>query len=314
MPPPREGALVFTSRHRAFQLILSSGFSVSGQSAPNEQHNTLEITHYVSAGLALHHIIKSNCWLLTWTSSRVSILYRESLLVLPERHWMLLRAEDVNAGGFQDFRGLVFVMPEVSMSPHDHKLLARQTMDLTPSNGWGRLLGGYLESLDADTLRLVAREDSGCALIEQQVMALLRRALLERADTVQPRGRPASRASGTKSRGELLFKDICIWITDNYVNPDMSSDLVAKHFNVSSRYIQNLFAKYGEGATFVSFLREKRLQRARDMLTNLEHANQNISEICWNCGFSDPVYFGKAFRDFFGITPGQARRQSFGQQ
>src|SRR3546814_431566 len=104
--------------------------------------------------------------------------------------------------------------------------------------------------------------------------------------------------------------NICAWVTDNFVNPEMTSELVADHFHISSRYIQNLFAKYGGGTTFVSFLREKRLRHAWGMLVSVAHAHQNISEICWNCGFSDPVYFGKIFREFFGTTPGQMRRQA----
>src|SRR3546814_8034090 len=48
-----------------------------------------------------------------------------------------------------------------------------------------------------------------------------------------------------QNRGELLYKNICAWVTDNFVNPEMTSELVADHFHISSRYIQNLFAKYG---------------------------------------------------------------------
>src|SRR3546814_17770706 len=71
-----------------------------------------------------------------------------------------------------------------------------------------------------------------------------------------------------QNRGELLYKNICAWVTDNFVNPEMTSELVADHFHISSRYIQNLFAKYGGGTTFVSFLREKRLRHAWGMLVS----------------------------------------------
>uniref|UniRef100_UPI00333EB6EA helix-turn-helix domain-containing protein n=1 Tax=Castellaniella defragrans TaxID=75697 RepID=UPI00333EB6EA len=304
------GALAFKVRNRAFQMLISYGPGGWGRSVPeNDDTSAIEITPYPSVDFALQYIAGPDCWLLACARNQISIVYRDSLLIVPEHQWILLRADDVDADGFQDFCGSLLLMPMASISPHDRKLLVRQAGVATFCNGWGRLLGAYLESLDLDTLRVVGREESGWSLVEHQVMALLRRALLERLGNLRFWSRRGAEAPGTQSRGEWLFKNICDWMANNYTNPDINSEFVASHFNVSPRYIQNLFSRYGEGATFVSFLREKRLRRAWEMLVDVEYAHQNISEICWNCGFSDPVYFGKMFRGFFGVTPGQARRQ-----
>jgi len=305
------GALVFSSRERAFQVLVAEGFDASLQIDPqDETPKPFQPARYASAGVALRHVATADSWVLAYPRQRIGVLSRDALLVLPERQLILLRGDEVNAGSFQDFKGVLLVLRDTSLSPHDRKLLARQPQNANFSNGWGRLLGAYLETLDAATLCFVGREESGGALIEQQITALLRRALLEQVNGMRW-SRRESADNRAKSRGELLFKNICAWVADNFAMPEMTSELVANHFHVSPRYIQNLFSKYGDGTTFVSFLREKRLRHAWDMLVGAQYAHQNISEICWTCGFSDPVYFGKIFRDFFGMTPGQARRQAF---
>lgn len=267
------------------------------------------VHRFASAGMALHHLVKDDSWLLVRADRRISIFFRDSLKILPEGELVLFKGEDINAAAFQDFKGIILIMSGSSMSPYDRSLLTRHASTACFKSGWGRLLGSYLESLDCKTLCVVTKDASGRNVIEQQIMAMMRRALLERLNGVRSWSKKDGDGSGVQSRGELLFKKICSWISENHSNPEMSSEFVAEHFGISSRYIQNLFSKYGKGYTFVSFLREKRMQRAWDMITGVEHAHQNISEICWNCGFSDPVYFGKTFRAYFGMTPGQARRQ-----
>ncbi|MFN8302101.1 MAG: ATP-binding protein [Saprospiraceae bacterium] len=55
----------------------------------------------------------------------------------------------------------------------------------------------------------------------------------------------------------------------------------------------------------VEFIRNFRLQRAREML---EAGTGNVSEICYDVGFNSPAYFSKAFKDAFGISPSEVRK------
>jgi signal transduction histidine kinase/CheY-like chemotaxis protein/AraC-like DNA-binding protein/ligand-binding sensor domain-containing protein len=54
------------------------------------------------------------------------------------------------------------------------------------------------------------------------------------------------------------------------------------------------------------FIRNIRLQKAMDLLTNTDDAIANISAIC---GFSDASYFGKVFKKELGMTPQAWRRR-----
>jgi len=304
------GALVFNLRKGGADLLLCNGFDSSDPSGPRWKA-VADGARHASAGVALQQLITLDSWLLVYARQRITVLSSGALLVLPERRLALLRGEEVNCGSFQDFHGTVLLMRGTAMSPQDRKLLGQRSADVRFESAWSRLLAAYLDALDAATLAFISREESGGSLVEQQVLSLLRRALRERSVGARPWLHGAAAASRAQSRGELLYQNICGWVADNYAMAEMSSELAADHFQVSPRYVQNLFSRYGGGVTFVSFLRDKRLGRAMEMLADPRHAHQNISEICWNCGFTDPVYFGKVFREKFGMTPGQARRQGF---
>ncbi|MDB5447906.1 MAG: helix-turn-helix protein, partial [Phenylobacterium sp.] len=50
-----------------------------------------------------------------------------------------------------------------------------------------------------------------------------------------------------------------------------------------------------------------------DLAANLKH-QLSISEICYRWGFSDPAYFSRTFRDQFGVSPREFRKNPFGAQ
>ena len=50
-----------------------------------------------------------------------------------------------------------------------------------------------------------------------------------------------------------------------------------------------------------------RLNRARNMLAS---GKKDITEVARSCGFADRYQFSKAYKQFFGITPGAFRRHT----
>jgi len=304
----RSGGLRPNASKRAIQVLASARAEhVHGSGAGIKAGQAIDIPRSTTRAAAARPIGVSGAWLLIYARRRTDLVCSGSVLSLPEHELVLRRSADVDPAGLEGFPGTVLLMPEAPMSPYDKKLFARQARSARFDSAWGRLLRGYLGSLDAETLDLVGKDESDWALVEQHIMALLRRALSDPVNA-RPWGQRDAHAKDTRSRGELLFEEICTWIAVNFSNPEISTDYVASHFQITPRYIQSLFNSYGDGATFVSFLREKRLRSAWAALSAPGHAPQTISEVCWNCGFADPVHFGKAFREFFGVTPSQARR------
>ena len=54
------------------------------------------------------------------------------------------------------------------------------------------------------------------------------------------------------------------------------------------------------------FIREVRLQKGMKMLKETE---LTVSEISYEVGFSNTSYFIKCFRDYYGCSPGEARKK-----
>ena len=52
---------------------------------------------------------------------------------------------------------------------------------------------------------------------------------------------------------------------------------------------------------------KQRLWRSRRMLADPRLAHQTIGDIAAACGFSDPSYFGRRFRQLFGVAPSAIR-------
>ena len=72
------------------------------------------------------------------------------------------------------------------------------------------------------------------------------------------------------------------------------------------QYVRSLF--YQEGTSFSDFVREQRLARAHERLTDRRCAHHTISRIAFDAGFQDLSWFNQAFRRRYGATPSEVRR------
>ena len=75
---------------------------------------------------------------------------------------------------------------------------------------------------------------------------------------------------------------------------DMAS-ATAKSVSGLNRKMKSLF-----GVTPAEFLRSARLEHAGKLLKG---SDLPIVEVARMCGFSDPKYFGKCFRQKYGVSP-----------
>lgn len=73
---------------------------------------------------------------------------------------------------------------------------------------------------------------------------------------------------------------------------------------MSSSYFSQCF-KDIIGQTYTDYLREIRMERAKEYLRNSTKTIQWISE---KVGYNDEKYFSRLFRDYVGVLPSEYRR------
>ncbi len=93
-------------------------------------------------------------------------------------------------------------------------------------------------------------------------------------------------------------------IHKNYQNPNYDLNAYMESLPFSTDYLRQLF-KRQLGTTPHAYLSEYRLQSVASLLSALPKATVNISDIAQSCGFSDPLYMSRVFKNKFGVSPSQ---------
>ena len=89
------------------------------------------------------------------------------------------------------------------------------------------------------------------------------------------------------------------FVEQNLGNSDADVGQMAEACAVSRSVLQRK-VKSMMGVTPADFLREARLKRAGQMLRSTE---LTVSEVAFRCGFSDPKYFSRCFKQSTGLSP-----------
>lgn len=89
----------------------------------------------------------------------------------------------------------------------------------------------------------------------------------------------------------------------NYSNNALSVDVLAKDMAVSQSTLGRKL-KSLVGKTAVDLLTEFRLNKAKQMLKEKTEETQ-IGDIAYKVGFSDPSYFSKKYKEYFGHSPSE---------
>lgn len=96
------------------------------------------------------------------------------------------------------------------------------------------------------------------------------------------------------------------YIQDNYSDEDITLNSVASHVNVSPNHLSAMFSQK-TGQTFVKYLTDIRMNRAKELL---KCTNKRSNEISEEIGYKDPHYFSHIFKKNVGCTPLQYRERS----
>ena len=106
------------------------------------------------------------------------------------------------------------------------------------------------------------------------------------------------------SNEQEFIKQIDEYIHENIMNCNLNAVMLAEHLIMSTttlnRRINNI-----TGTNTTNYIRQRKLARARYLLTN---SKMSMGEIQVVCGFESPSYFSRAFKAEFGESPTDYRK------
>ena len=95
------------------------------------------------------------------------------------------------------------------------------------------------------------------------------------------------------------------YIQKHYNDEQISLNMVAASVNISPNHFSRIFSQEG-GSTFVEYLTEIRMEKAKELLT---HSNIKVSDVGYEVGYRDSHYFYYLFKKLQGCTPKDYRAQ-----
>lgn len=108
---------------------------------------------------------------------------------------------------------------------------------------------------------------------------------------------------GTINTIHPTIKKVIIYINRNY-SEELSGQMIAEEFMINSSYLSFLFKKE-TGMNLNSFINICRLKNGKKMLLE---TTKRVNEIAYECGFYNSSYFSEQFKNYYGISPTEARR------
>ena len=96
------------------------------------------------------------------------------------------------------------------------------------------------------------------------------------------------------------------YIDDNFSDDELSLNKLAAHVNFSPNHLSAVF-RQETGQTFIKYLTDYRLEKAKEMLLGTSKKSAEISLLV---GYKDPHYFSYLFKKTQGMTTTQYRGRS----
>lgn len=111
------------------------------------------------------------------------------------------------------------------------------------------------------------------------------------------------RDSRTEKRYSRMLREAVRYIDENYDKEDISLNRVAETASISPNHFSSIFSQE-MGTTFIEYLIQKRMERAKQLLRTTALRS---SEIAYQVGYKDPHYFSFMFKKTQGMTPREYR-------
>ncbi len=102
-----------------------------------------------------------------------------------------------------------------------------------------------------------------------------------------------------------MQRELLAYIQEHYTEK-ITLGMLAKEFHLSEKYISWYFKEHFS-ISFVRYVSHLRMTKAKDLLLSSE---QSITEVALSCGYPSVNLFIRSFKEMYGVTPLQYRKQS----
>ena len=191
------------------------------------------------------------------------------------------------------FRMIALGLPDAILRRHKEELHALMGRPISASGVLGACVGALLRK--ATEFRGRCTFEAGAALQDTILHAIATLAITEQ-DT--------SASAGCAQRNARL-KRLQAMALQLLEQVDLNPALLAARAGISTRTLHRLFTN--SGTTFAEWLRQQRLARCWEELTQRRGQRRNIAQVALASGFGDLSTFNRAFRARFGMTPRAAQ-------
>ena len=96
-----------------------------------------------------------------------------------------------------------------------------------------------------------------------------------------------------------------------FLDPKFGRQTIMDRFQLSKERVGAIFSKGSEHAKLSSYIQQLRLDYAANLL--IEQPDKSIIELANECGFSSNTYFSDCFRQHFGMSPTDFRKETLKQ-
>lgn len=142
----------------------------------------------------------------------------------------------------------------------------------------------------AEPLSEAVSATSGDFLIDLAKLAIIEQSGCKRAETMR----------------ETVRTRILGLINRNLADPELTIERIAERMQCTKRYLHKVFSEDGE--TLSQYIWARRLDLCRARLVRRDLADKSITEIAFDCGFSNAAHFSRSFRARYGQSPRIFRR------
>ncbi|WP_058910223.1 transcriptional regulator FeaR [Entomohabitans teleogrylli] len=119
--------------------------------------------------------------------------------------------------------------------------------------------------------------------------------------------RPAIQARDLPvSRRERLFQQVMALIDEQIQSEQLRPEWIASESGMSVRSLYRMFAE--NGLVVAQYIKHRRLDFCARALRDAS-PEEKLAAIAWRWGFTDHSHFSTAFRQRFGVSPGEYRKR-----